>query len=74
MKKIPLTITGICAAVLLIISCSKSETVVTNTTTAIEQAFGTNINLNSLANYANQEPLLQTQKPPLVGYYFTTKT
>lgn len=54
MKKIPLTITGICTAVLVIISCSKSDTVVTDTTTAVEQAFGTNINLNSLANYANQ--------------------
>ncbi|MDI9365457.1 MAG: cytochrome c peroxidase [Flavobacterium sp.] len=57
MKKISLTIAGICTAVLVIISCSKSDTVVTNTTTtttAIEQAFGTNINLNSLANYANQ--------------------
>lgn len=54
MKKIPLTLAGICTAVLVIISCSKSDSVVTNTTTAIEQAFGTNINLSSLANYANQ--------------------
>lgn len=54
MKKIPLTIASICTAILVIISCSKSDTVVTNTTTAIEQAFGMNINLNSLSNYANQ--------------------
>lgn len=54
MKKIPLTITGISIAVLVIISCSKSDTVVTDTTTAVEQVFGTNINLSALANYANQ--------------------
>lgn len=54
MKKIPLTIAGVCTAVLVIISCSKTDTVVTNTTSAIEQAFGNNINIGSLANYANQ--------------------
>ncbi len=55
MKKIPLTITVICAAVLVIIGCTKNDsTVASNTSSAIEQAFGTNINLSSLANYANQ--------------------
>lgn len=54
MKKIPLTIAAICAAGFAIISCSKSDTTIVTTFTAVEQAFGTNINLNSLANYANQ--------------------
>lgn len=55
MKKIPLTIVGICASVLVIISCSKNDSTVANNTSAvIEQAFGAKINLSSLANYANQ--------------------
>ncbi len=54
MKKITLTISSICIAVFLIISCSKNDAVISNAFAAIEQTFGTNINLNSLANYANQ--------------------
>ena len=54
MKKITLTISSICIAVFLIISCSKNDAVISNAFAAVEQTFGTNINLNSLANYANQ--------------------
>lgn len=54
MKKILLTITVICAAVLVIIGCTKNDSIVASNTTAIEQAFGTNINLSTLANYTNQ--------------------
>jgi len=54
MKKIQLTIAAICAIVFVVISCSKNDTIITNTTSAIEQAFGTNINISALANYANQ--------------------
>lgn len=54
MKKIPLTITGICIAVFTIVSCTKNDGTIDTTLVAVEQAFGTNINLSSLANYANQ--------------------
>ena len=54
MKKIPVTISSICVAVCIIISCTKKDGVISTTLTAIEQTFVTNINLGSLANYANQ--------------------
>lgn len=54
MKKIPLTITGISIAVFTIVSCTKNDGTIDTTLVAVEQAFGTNINLSSLANYANQ--------------------
>ncbi|MBC7651126.1 MAG: cytochrome-c peroxidase [Deinococcales bacterium] len=54
MKKIPITILGICTAIIVTISCSKQDVAIVESTAAITSAFGTNINFNSLANYANQ--------------------
>jgi cytochrome c peroxidase len=61
MKRTSITVISIVSAILAIVSCSKTETatIPTNTSTtttfpAVTAAFGTNIDLNNLLNYANQ--------------------
>ena len=62
MKKISLVIGSFILAIIIFVSCAKkSDTTVTAPTyDAIKAAFGTNIDPNSLANYANQP------KPPYI--------
>ncbi|MEY4381426.1 MAG: hypothetical protein RJA92_806 [Bacteroidota bacterium] len=56
MRKIPLFIASIVSVVVFLVACSKADTSATGTTiyTAITAAFGSEINLNNLANYAAQ--------------------
>jgi len=58
MRKIPLFIASIVSVVVFLVACSKADTAanVTGTTlyTAIANAFGAQIDLNNLANYAAQ--------------------
>ena len=56
MRKIPLIFSGIIGVVVLLVACSKSDTpaVTQAVYTAIANAFGAQIDLNNLANYAAQ--------------------
>ena len=56
MRKIPLIFSGIVAVIILLVACSKADTPATggNFFTAVAAAFGTQIDLNNLANYAAQ--------------------
>jgi cytochrome c peroxidase len=56
MRKIPLIFSGIVAVIVLLVACSKADTPATggNVFTAVAAAFGTQIDLNNLANYAAQ--------------------
>ena len=56
MRKIPLIFSGIVAVIVLLVACSKADTPATGQTvyTAVAAAFGTQIDLNNLANYAAQ--------------------
>jgi cytochrome c peroxidase len=56
MRKIPLIFSGIVAVIVLLVACSKADTTATGQTvyTAVAAAFGTQIDLNNLANYAAQ--------------------
>jgi cytochrome c peroxidase len=62
MSKLQITIAAIFCILIVAVSCSKSDTAtVTDPYAAIKAAFGTNIDPNSLANYANQA------KPAYIG-------
>jgi cytochrome c peroxidase len=63
MSKLQFTIAFIFSLLIVAASCSKSDTTdtVTDPYTAIKAAFGTNVDPNSLANYANQT------KPAYIG-------
>ena len=56
MRKIPLIFSGIVSLVILLVACSKADTPATggNVFTAVATAFGAQIDLNNLANYAAQ--------------------
>ena len=56
MRKIPLIFSGIVSLVILLVACSKADTAATGQTvyTAVATAFGAQIDLNNLANYAAQ--------------------
>jgi cytochrome c peroxidase len=56
MRKIPLIFSGIVSLVILLVACSKADTTATGQTvyTAVATAFGAQIDLNNLANYAAQ--------------------
>ena len=56
MRKIPLIFSGIVAVIVLLVACSKADTTATGQTvyTAVAAAFGAQIDLNNLANYAAQ--------------------
>ncbi|MFA6947188.1 MAG: cytochrome-c peroxidase, partial [Pedobacter sp.] len=55
MNKIHQVLSSICLFIILAVSCSKKETeTIPISYDAIKAAFGNNINLNSLANYAGQ--------------------
>ena len=56
MRKIPLIFSGIVAIIVLLVACSKADTTATGQTvyTAVAAAFGAQIDLNNLANYAAQ--------------------
>jgi cytochrome c peroxidase len=56
MRKIPLIFSGIVSLVFLLVACSKVDTTATGQTvyTAVATAFGAQIDLNNLANYAAQ--------------------
>ena len=56
MRKIPLIFSGIVAVIVLLVACSKADTPATGQTvyTSVAAAFGTQIDLNNLANYAAQ--------------------
>ena len=56
MRKIPLIFSGIVSLVILLVACSKADTPATggNVFTAVAAAFGAQIDLNNLANYAAQ--------------------
>jgi cytochrome c peroxidase len=56
MRKIPLIFSGIVAVIVLLVACSKADTPATggNVFTAVAAAFGAQIDLNNLANYAAQ--------------------
>ena len=55
MKSILLTITTLVLVFTIFISCTKTDVVSSNTIIdPIKQAFGNSIDLNNLANYANQ--------------------
>ena len=87
MRKIPLIFSGIVAVIVLLVACSKADTPATggNVFTAVAAAFGTQIDLNNLANYAAQpKPAyivkdntgnnpITMPKQHLGGFYFTIK-
>lgn len=56
MRKIPLIFSGIVSLVIVLVACSKADTTATGQTvyTAVATAFGAQIDLNNLANYAAQ--------------------
>ena len=56
MRKIPLIFSGIVSLVIVLVACSKADTAATGQTvyTAVATAFGAQIDLNNLANYAAQ--------------------
>lgn len=56
MRKIPLIFSGIVAVIVLLVACSKADTTATGQTvyTSVAAAFGAQIDLNNLANYAAQ--------------------
>jgi len=56
MRKIPLIFSGIVAVIVLLVACSKADNGPTTQTVyaAVAAAFGTQIDLNNLANYAAQ--------------------
>ena len=56
MRKIPLIFSGIVGVIVLLVACSKADTTTTGQTvyTAVATAFGAQIDLNNLANYAAQ--------------------
>ena len=56
MRKIPLIFSGIVSLVILLVACSKADTTATGQTvyTAVATAFGAQVDLNNLANYAAQ--------------------
>jgi cytochrome c peroxidase len=56
MRKIPLIFSGIVGVIVLLVACSKADTPATggNVFTAVAAAFGAQIDLNNLANYAAQ--------------------
>lgn len=54
MTKTQITFGTLLSLLIIVVSCSKSDTTDTVTYTAIKAAFGTNIDPNNLANYAGQ--------------------
>ena len=56
MRKIPLIFSGIVSLVIVLVACSKADTTATGQTvyTAVATAFGAQVDLNNLANYAAQ--------------------